>query len=305
MSRQIVLIAGTTASGKSALALELAQRLDATIVNADALQIYAKWQVLTARPSAADLAKAPHALYGYVDEHDDYSVGHWLRAVTALLDDRKQNLIIVGGTGLYFGALLNGLSQIPAISPDIRQAGNAYRQREKGVYFLKVLQEKNPATLSKIDINNPVRLQRAWEVLISTGHGLDYWHSRPAPAPLALAHTTPLLLNSETSYTNARIDRRFDEMMQTGALEECRAAAAGFDPHLPANRAIGAREIIAAIHGEISFEEAASRAKILTHQYAKRQRTWFKSKMKDWKKIDIAPDFNLQVIAGDITTALR
>jgi tRNA dimethylallyltransferase len=305
MSRRILLIAGTTASGKSSLALALSQRLDGIIVNADALQVYAKWQVLTARPSADDLAQAPHALYGYVDEADDYSVGHWLQAVTALLQDGTQNLIIVGGTGLYFSALLNGLSQIPAVPADIRQAGNDHRMREKGAYFLKVLRKENPVTLERIDINNTVRLQRAWEVLVSTGHGLDYWHSRPTRAPLALASTTPMLLNSETAHTNARIDRRFDEMMRSGAIEECQAAAAGFDPHLPANRAIGAREIIAAIRGEISFEAAASKAKILTHQYAKRQRTWFKSKMKAWRQIDISKPVNMQDIADEITKDMR
>lgn len=305
MPRQIVLIAGTTASGKSALSLELAQRLDAMIVNADALQVYAKWQVLTARPSVADLAQAPHALYGYVDEHDEYSVGHWLRAVTALLDAGSQNLIIVGGTGLYFGALLNGLSQIPPIPPEIRAAGNDHRAREKGAYFLNVLQDKNPVSLGKIDINNPVRLQRAWEVLEATGHGLDYWHSRPTRSRLALENTTPLLLNSDAAHTNARIDRRFDQMMQIGAIKECQAAAAGFDPSLPANRAIGAQEIIAAIHGETSFEVAAAKAKILTHQYAKRQRTWFKSKMKDWGQIEISQAVNLPDIAMKVTANMH
>ncbi len=305
MPRHIVLIAGTTASGKSSVAIELAQLLDATIVNADALQVYAKWQVLTARPSGHDLLQARHVLYGYVDEAEDYSVGHWLRAVKSEIARNDRNLIIVGGTGLYFSALLNGLSQIPPIADDIRQAGNERRARDNGAWFLEVLREKNPITLSNIDVNNPARLQRAWEVLAATGHGLDYWHSRPTRPELNIENTTPVLLNCATAYTNLRIDTRLDQMMQSGAIDECKAAISGFDPTLPANRAIGAREIIDAINGEISFDDATQKAKILTHQYAKRQRTWFKSKMKDWAQIGIHEGVDVSEIAAQIAAPMR
>jgi len=289
MPKRSVFIAGPTASGKSGLAIKVAQHIDGEIVNADALQVYAKWRVLTARPSDADLGLAPHHLYGHVGEEQDYSVGAWIKEITELTDKVEKPLVIVGGTGLYYSALLNGLSEIPPIPSDIRRAGNEHKEQDGAHWFLRQLNQCDPETLAKLDQNNPARLQRAWEVLVATGHGLSYWHARPTHPLYSLEKTTAILLNTQVKNLIHRIDSRFDDMMNSGALEECEAAKmAGFKPNLPANRAIGAREIIAALDGEITMQEAITKAKIQTHQFAKRQRTWFRSKMKDWRQLDMS-----------------
>lgn len=300
MPKLTVLIAGPTASGKSSLALRIAAHIGGSIINADALQVYAKWRVLTARPTDDDMAQAPHYLYGHVNEADDYSVGKWIKDVAELLENKDEPVIIVGGTGLYFSALVNGLSEIPPISPKIRAAGNAHRERGGAKWFLRQLMAYDPETLAKLDQNNPARLQRAWEVLEATGKGLAYWHARPTRPLLSLEETTPITLNWQPKSLNDRINTRFDMMMKAGAIEECIAAkATGFTPHLPANRAIGAKEIIEAIDGNITMQDAVIKAKTLTHQFAKRQRTWFRSKMKNWQQIDMsdAPDLKTLIKA--------
>ncbi len=288
MPKRAVLVAGPTAAGKTGLAIKIARQIDGIIINADALQVYSKWRVLTARPSDEELAQAPHFLYGHVDEHQDYSVGEWIKDVAVLLDNTDKTPIIVGGTGLYFGALINGLSEIPAIPTDIRTTGNEYREQVGVAWFKNQLARQDPETLAKLDQNNPARLQRAWEVLEATGKGLSYWHARPTPSLISLEETIPILLNWQPNDLNTRIDMRFEAMMESGAIEECKAAkAAGYEPCLPANRAIGAREIIEALDGNITLQEAVNKAKTLTHQFAKRQRTWFRSKMKDWHQINM------------------
>jgi tRNA dimethylallyltransferase len=299
MPKRAVLIAGPTASGKTGLAIEISHQIDGIIINADALQVYSKWRVLTARPSVEELVQAPHFLYGHVEEHQDYSVGAWVKEVAVLLDNTDKTPVIVGGTGLYFGALLKGLSEIPAIPPEIRMSGNKHRESDGAVWFLSYLARHDPATLTKLDQNNPARLQRAWEVLEATGHGLSYWHARPTPSILSLEETIPILLNWQPNDLNTRIDKRFDTMMNSGAIEECEAAkTTGFTPNIPANRAIGAREIVEALDGNITMQEAVIKAKTLTHQYAKRQRTWFRSKMKEWHQVDMPTK-------PDLTTLLR
>ncbi len=286
MRKRSVLIAGPTASGKTGLAIEIARRVDGIIINADALQVYAKWRILTARPSEEELAQAPHVLYGHVDEQQDYSVGAWIKDVSEVIDNTDKTPIIIGGTGLYFGALLNGLSEIPPIPPAIRDAGNAHREHDGAAWFRSHLQRFDPESLAKLDQNNPARLQRAWEVLEATGKGLTYWHARPTTPLISHEETTAILLNWQVNDLNDRINSRFDNMMESGAIEECEAArAAGFTPTLPANRAIGAREIIDALDGKIAMQEAVNKAKTLTHQYAKRQRTWFRSKMQNWQQV--------------------
>jgi len=297
MPKRAVLIAGPTASGKTGFAIEIAQRVDGVIINADALQVYRKWRVLTARPSDVELSQAPHKLYGHISEHQDYSVGSWLKDVSNILDNTDKTPIIIGGTGLYFGALLNGLSEIPPVPPEIRTAGNVYRERDGAAFFRSHLEAHDPESLAKLDQNNPARLQRAWEVLEASGHGLSYWHARPKQPLILREETTPILLNWQPGDLNKRIDSRFDAMMKFGAIEECEAArAAGFTPALPANRAIGAREIIDALDGKITMQGAVTTAKTLTHQYAKRQRTWFRSKMQDWKQITMPATPNLTTL---------
>ncbi|MFN3577170.1 MAG: tRNA (adenosine(37)-N6)-dimethylallyltransferase MiaA [Tabrizicola sp.] len=274
-----ILIAGPTASGKSALAMELAARDNRLIVNADALQVYANWRILTARPSPADEAALPHALYGHVPHTATYSVGHWLRDLAPLLD---RPLVIVGGTGLNFNALTRGLAEVPEVPPEIRAEADARRAAEG---HEGLLAELDPATAARIDRRNPVRVQRAWEVLRATGRGLAAWQAE-TPAPLLpLDRAEALVLVPEVPWLNARIDRRFHQMLTEGALDEARANLPGWDPGRPSSRAIGGPELIAHLRGEATLEEATEAAKLASRQYAKRQRTWFRSNMKGWRQV--------------------
>ena len=282
-----VLIAGPTASGKSALALEIAQAQDRVIVNADALQVHDAWRVLSARPSVQDEALAPHLLYGHVPLGAEYSVGHWLREVAETLLTHP-NPVIIGGTGLYLSALTEGLAQIPATPPDIRVQADA-SLAEHGLDTL--LTALDPATLDRIDTRNPARVQRAWEVLQATGRGLAAWQDETGAPLLPLAQVTPLVMVPDRDWLNTRIDHRFAMMLEDGALDEARAAL----PHWPPNagtstaplwtRAIGAPELIAHLKGHISLDQAQETATLATRQFAKRQRSWFRNRMKTWQTI--------------------
>ena len=280
LSREVpILLAGPTASGKSALAMELAARDGRVIVNADALQVFAQWRVLTARPSAADEAALPHALYGHVGRDQPYSVGHWLREVAGWLG---RPVVIVGGSGLNFAALTEGLADIPETPRDIRQIADARRAAE-GIGALRG--ELDPPTAARIDLQNGARVQRAWEVLQATGRGLADWQA-DTPAPLvAVAQVQALVLEPEVEWLNARIERRFRQMLDDGALDEVRAALPGWQPSLPAARAIGAADLVAHLRGEVSLDEATAAASLASRQYAKRQRTWFRSRMAGWRRI--------------------
>lgn len=277
---QPVLIAGPTASGKSALALDIADSQGGVVINADAIQVYDNWSVLTARPPAEDEARAPHLLYGHQPFDADYSVGHWLREVAPLLTS-GQRPIITGGTGLYFTALTQGLAEIPPTPPALRNAANA-RVATEG--FEALLAELDPETASRIDTQNPMRVQRAWEVLTATGRPLADWQDN-TPAPLLpLADTMPIVFDVDKDWLNARIAQRFDLMLEQGALDEARANLDTYDPQLLSMKAIGAPELIAHLRGEITLDQAREAATIATRQFAKRQRTWFRSKMADWHK---------------------
>ena len=273
-----ILIAGPTASGKSALAMELAARDGRMIVNADALQVYGTWRVLTARPSAADEAALPHALYGHVRATQPYSVGHWLREVAGVLD---RPVVVVGGTGLNFAALTEGLAEIPETPQEIRKLADARRAVE-GIGALR--EELDAGTAARIDLRNGARVQRAWEVLAATGRGLAAWQADTPPPILPLARVEALLLEPEVAWLNARIDRRFAAMLTGGALDEARSALAEWDPTLPASRAIGAAELVAHLQGRLSLAEASAAATLASRQYAKRQRTWFRSRMAGWQR---------------------
>ncbi|SFP25690.1 tRNA (adenosine(37)-N6)-dimethylallyltransferase MiaA [Tranquillimonas alkanivorans] len=277
-----VLIAGPTASGKSALAAEIAARHGGRIVNADALQVFADWRVLTARPSEADEAALPHALYGHVPGDAAYSVGHWLRDLAPLLSGPRP--IIVGGTGLYFAALTEGLAVIPPTPPELRREADA-RLAEEGPQTL--LDELDPETAARIDRANPVRVQRAWEVLRATGRGLARWQDETGPPLLPLRDALPVVLDTDRDWLNDRIARRFDVMLEGGALEEVRAHLPDWDPAAPSSKAIGAPELVACLHGHLTLEEARERAVVATRQYAKRQRTWFRKRMRNWQRISL------------------
>ncbi|MGR3758379.1 MAG: tRNA (adenosine(37)-N6)-dimethylallyltransferase MiaA [Tranquillimonas sp.] len=278
-----VLIAGPTASGKSALAAEIAARHGGVVVNADALQVYADWRVLTARPSAAEEAALPHALYGHVPGDRAYSVGHWLRDIGPLLAGGARP-VIVGGTGLYLSALTEGLARIPEIPAQVRDEADRLL-RDKGLAGL--LAGIDAATAARIDLRNPARVQRAWEVRRATGRGLAEWQDRTGPPLLPLEGALAVTVEVPKDTLEARIRQRFDAMLAQGALDEVRAQLDHWDPARPSSKAIGAAELVAHLRGEIDLPAARDRAVIATRQYAKRQRTWFRSRMRRWMRLSI------------------
>ncbi|KRS18313.1 tRNA (adenosine(37)-N6)-dimethylallyltransferase MiaA [Roseovarius indicus] len=276
-----VLIAGPTASGKSALALEIAETRGGAIVNADAIQVYDNWRVLTARPSPAEEARAPHRLYGHVAHDATYSVGDWLRDVAGIFQGEARP-IVVGGTGLYFTALTEGLAEIPATPSEVRAEATA-RLEAGGLAAL--LADLDDETLSRIDQMNPMRVQRAWEVQRATGRGIAAWQDDTPPPLLPPEACARLVVDAPKDWLNPRIERRFDQMLEAGALDEARANLPGWNPaHLSA-KAIGAPELIAHLNGEISLAQAREAAIVGTRQFAKRQRTWFRARMRGWQRL--------------------
>ncbi len=276
-----VLIAGPTASGKSGLALALARAQGRQVVNADALQVYSCWRVLTARPSATEEAQAPHRLYGHVAPDQDYSVGHWLREVAALLAQDPRP-VIVGGTGLYFSALTQGLADIPPTPAEVRALADR-RLAAEGATAL--LAELDATTAARIDRLNPARIQRAWEVQAATGRGLAAWQDDTGPPVLPLERAHALVLRPDPDWLGARIDRRFAGMIEGGALDEVRAMHPAWAPTRPWARAIGAPELIAHLDGAMTLDVAVAAACTATRQYAKRQRTWLRNRLGHWPAI--------------------
>ena len=277
-----VLIAGPTASGKSSLALRIAEAQGRAVVNADALQCYEHWPILSAQPPAEDRARAPHLLYGHLSRDALYSVGDWLRDVAPLLTD---NPVIVGGTGLYFTALTEGLAEVPPTPPEVRRAGEALLA-ERGVAEVAALLD--PETAAKTDLANPARVMRAWEVLTTTGLGLAHWQKNANPPLLPLVRATPLLLNAPPDWLGPRITLRFSQMLDQGALLEAERNLPHFDWARPGDRAIGAKELISCAKSDISLDAAREAVLVQTRQYAKRQRTWFRSRMGGWTRIEAA-----------------
>ena len=263
------------------LALEIAAGQGGVIINADATQVFDGWRVLTARPSLDEEASAPHMLYGHVPFEASYSAGKWLREVAPLLHSGAR-AIIVGGTGLYFAALSEGLAEIPPTTQEVRAEANALRTSGK---IAQMIRDLDPQTQEKIDLQNPMRVQRAWEVQRGTGRGLAQWHAATPPPLLPLTHCTPLVLDADTDWLNARIAQRFDRMVAGGALEEAQVNLHRFDPDLLSCKAIGAPELSEYLQGHSTLEQAKEAASIATRQFAKRQRTWFRARMKDWRKI--------------------
>ena len=275
-----VLIAGPTASGKSELALQIAESFGGVIVNADASQVYNCWRVISARPSAEEEARAPHQLYGHIAYDQNYSTGHWLREVQPLLSGGIRP-IIVGGTGLYFSALTEGMADIPATPPEIREQADA-------LPLETLLDGVDQQTQSRIDTQNRARVQRAWEVQQATGRALSDWQDNTPPPVLAIKDTVPIVFDVDKQWLLDRITRRFDQMLDTGALEEVEQMRDRYDASLPAFKAIGVTELMAYLDGDLTLDEARERATISTRQFAKRQRTWFRARMKSWKRIDLS-----------------
>ncbi|MER5171455.1 tRNA (adenosine(37)-N6)-dimethylallyltransferase MiaA [Thioclava kandeliae] len=280
-----VVIGGATASGKSALALQIAQAQGGVVVNADALQIWDCWRVLSARPSPEEVAQAPHLLYGHKHCGESYSVGHWLREVGDILAAHQAGgprPIIVGGTGLYLSALTEGLAEIPPTPEAIRAEANRRRETEG---HAALLAELDAASAARVDRLNPVRVQRAWEVLRATGRGLAAWQDETPPALLPRDQASCFVIDAERDWLAERIDRRFDLMLEQGALEETRAVLPVWDRDALWAKAIGAPELVDYLLSRATLAEARARAQAASRQYAKRQRTWFRARMKDWHKI--------------------
>jgi len=272
-----VLLAGPTASGKSALALALAEQQGGIVINADALQVFDGWRILTARPTPEEESRAPHALYGHVPLDATYSVGQWLADLDPHLTGPHRP-IITGGTGLYFTALTQGLAVIPPTPPAIRAHGDT-------LPLPALLAALDPRTRARIDTANRARVQRAWEVLTATGRPLADWQD-DTPAPrLPLAACAAIVLRPAPAWLNARIATRFDAMLAAGALDEARAILPRWNPAHLSSRAIGAADLIAHLRGEITLPQAREAAITATRQYAKRQRTWFRNRMANWTEL--------------------
>ena len=281
-----VLVAGPTASGKSAVALALARKLGGAIINADSQQIFREWRILSARPSPAEEALAPHFLYGHVAMSRPYSVGDWLSDMSMAKADCAVNglrPIIVGGTGLYFKALTEGLASIPPIPADVRKAAEAMLAEHGIAKLAGDLAERDPGTAAATDLANPVRVLRAWEVLAATGTGLKAWQERTGPALIPPEGAERFVLTPDRDWLYARCDARLDRMIEAGALDEVRKVMArGIDPALPGMKAVGAPELMAHLRGEMTLEDAIEAAKIQTRRYAKRQLTWARNQMAQW-----------------------
>ena len=281
---KVVLIAGPTASGKSALALALAQRMDGVIVNADSMQVYRDLRVLTARPGPEDEARLPHLLFGHVDAAVNYSVGHYVADVARVLESlRGQSVIFAGGTGLYFKALMSGLAAIPPIDPAIRDALRA-RLADEGVEALHAeLALRDPGAASRIMVRDRSRILRALEVLESTGRPIADWHRDGLPPVVDADRAVRIFLHPAREELVARIETRFAGMVQEGAIEEVRALAARHLPDtMPAMKAHGVPWLRRHFAGDISLDEAAAGAIMDTRRYAKRQVTWFRNQMPGW-----------------------
>ena len=281
-----VLIAGPTASGKSALALDVAEGLGGVIVNADSMQVYRDLRVITARPTADEEARQPHKLYGFVDAAENYSVGRWCRDVEEVLTEiGKQGRvpILVGGTGLYFKALTSGLAAVPPIPADIRAGVRGRLQHEGAPALHAELMRLDPATAQRVTANDRSRISRALEVVLATGRTLSDWHREGLPPLIDPARAVKVFIACERKELVRRIEARFDTMMKSTAFDEVRRLAERkLDPALPAMKAHGVPWLIRHLNGEISREDAIAGAVMDTRRYAKRQLTWFRNQRKDW-----------------------
>jgi tRNA dimethylallyltransferase len=306
--KNAILIAGPTASGKSALALGLAERKGGVIVNTDSMQGYSVLDVLTARPSAAELTRVPHFLYGHVHPSTAYSTGAWLSDVTKLIDDGalsgrpddtffERPVIFVGGTGLYFRALAEGISEMPDIPQSIRDRWR-YELKEQGAAKLhRILLREDSAVGMLLKPTDGQRIVRALEVLDASDRSILEWQATRGRPLIDRNSARFLVIEPDRAALVERIEARFDGMLEKGALDEVRRLSAlGLGPELPAMKAIGVRELQAAMAGDMSFPEAIERAKIATRQYAKRQATWFRHQSgPEWHRLRPGDDMETTI----------
>ena len=291
-----MLIAGPTASGKSALALALARQTSGVIINTDSMQVYRDLRIITARPTAEEEAAMPHRLYGHVDAAVNFSAGAWVSEVAPVLQEvraQRRLPIFVGGSGLYFKALVRGLSAVPAIPPAIREGVRARLERH-GVEALHAeLARRDPTAAERLKPRDRARIARALEVVEATGRAPADWHRHGLPPLLTPGSFSAVFLATDREQLYARIDARFAAMLQAGALEEVAALAARhLDPLLPAMKAHGVPALIRHLQGEITLQEAAAIGRSDTRHYAKRQFTWFRHQLPEfeWVKPEAAAE---------------
>jgi tRNA dimethylallyltransferase len=300
-----VLIAGPTASGKSGLAIALAERFGGVVINTDSMQVYRDLRLITARPSREDESRVPHRLYGHIDAAENYSAGRFLRdAADALHQIEQLGMlpIFVGGTGLYFKALTWGLAAVPPIPSAIRENVRARLAAQGPAALHAELTRRDPSGAGRITPGDRARIARALEVIEATGRPLSDWHAHGAPPPLDVHSTLRFFLAPERDELYRRIDARFEVMMAAGALDEVRALdARALDPLLPAMKAHGVPWLRKFIHGEITQDQAIAQAKRDTRRYAKRQFTWFRHQLSDWTHV--TPARAPEVLAGALADA--
>ncbi len=282
-----MLIAGPTASGKSALALAVARARDGVVINTDSMQVYRDLRVLTARPTPEEEAQAPHLLYGTVDAAVNFSAGAWVDAARGVLTEvRAQGKlpIFIGGSGLYFKALTRGLSAVPPVPDAVRDDVRARLERSGPEALHAELATRDPVSAAKLNLRDRTRIARALEVIEATGRTLPDWHNDALPPLLLPDSTTAIFLAPDRDELYARIDARFVRMLNEGALDEVEALAArGLDPLLPAMKAHGVPALIKYLRGEISREEACAIGQADTRHYAKRQFTWFRHQLPEFE----------------------
>ena len=300
-----ILLYGPTASGKSALALRLAERLGGAVINADSQQVYREWRVLSARPTEAEAARVPHMLYGHVTVAAEYSAGHWLgevRESVAAAAARGLRPILVGGTGLYFRALTQGLAPVPPVPAEVRSRAEAALRHHGPARFAAMLAERDPETASTVDPANPARLLRAWEVLDATGRPLARWRAETSPPLLPSGSAHAFVLVPPREWLAERIARRLRAMVAEGVLDEVAAVAAlGLPWSRPGLKALGAPDLARYLVGELTLEQALASAETATRRYAKRQLTWARGQMPDWSRLDAQ---NAADAAREIESAL-
>jgi len=295
LSVDAFLIAGTTASGKSRAALELATRIGGVIINADSMQVYRQARILTARPRDADMAIAPHRLYGHVSAHDAYSTGRFQSDAASVLAEARESRripIFVGGTGLYFTALTDGLSDMPAIPAPVRASARALLTRIGNEAFHQELAQRDPERASALSPGDSQRMLRAYEMFEASGKPLSFWQQIAGKPVLEGLHLGKFVLEVPRPLLRERIAARFRTMLGEGAMAEA-LALENLDPALPAAKIIGRRELLALHRGEIGEDTAVERAVIATRQYAKRQDTWFRNRLIGWTGVDAADHRNI------------
>jgi tRNA dimethylallyltransferase len=288
--KSVTLIAGPTASGKSALGVRRVAERGGIVVNADSMQVYRELRILTARPTEAEEAAVPHRLYGFRPAAEPYSVAEWLKDLGPLIAAAREGgppLVIVGGTGLYFKALLEGLSPVPDIPHDIRGQWRAEAAAKDSADLHGILRQRDPAMAARLMPSDPQRIVRALEVLEATGRSLLDWQQVQGEALLSEADADLLFVSPPRVTLYARCDARLDVMIEAGALEEVRRLAAlGLDPALPVMRALGVRPLLAHLRGTLTLDAALADAKTETRRYAKRQLSWAKRNMIAWSHIN-------------------